>query len=133
VTTYEVDVTAFGTASGSRKVQTAVLDEIAALVDSVPPDGGVIVVAALTSGVDHGNFYLFRNHSGLVHIMLHEHREHFARDPCVQPIGGAVVFHGEDGEIFSVPATSTTSWERGRAALLHWLPAQARWPELIWE
>jgi hypothetical protein len=32
-----------------------------------------------------------------------------------------------------VSAALTTSWERGKAALLHWLPAQAHWPELIWD
>jgi hypothetical protein len=43
------------------------------------------------------------------------------------------VFRGEDGKSFQVPAASTMSWERGKAALLHWLPAQAHWPELVWE
>lgn len=66
-------------------------------------------------------------------IVLHEHREHFASDPESQAAEEMAVFRGEDGEEFSVSVAKTTWWERGKAALLHWLPAQERWPELTWD
>jgi hypothetical protein len=131
--TYEVQVTSFGPGSENRRLKTGALSEVVNCVEAVPPSGGVVLVAALTPGVDHGNFYLFRNEDGRAHIMLHEHREHFARDPGSMVAQAEVTFRGEGGEAFSVPTAQTTSWERGKAALLHWLPAQARWPELTWD
>jgi hypothetical protein len=131
--TYEVQVTSFGQSGGSREFKTDILGNVASCVEMIPPGGAVIFVAALGPGTDHGNFYLFMNEAGLAHIMLHEHREHFARDPRTQDTEGVAEFRGEDGEAFSVAAALTTSWERGRAALLHWLPAQERWAELTWD
>jgi hypothetical protein len=133
VTTYEVEVTAFGEGGRNSKFTTQLISEVEAIVDSVPLAAGVVFVAALAHGVDHGNFYLYRNESGVTHIMLHEHRGHFARDPLVQAPHQMVAFRGKDGSVFSVPVDATTSWERGKRALLHWLPAQAHWPDLIWE
>jgi hypothetical protein len=131
--TYQVEVTAFGAPRASREFETPAIEVVAEAVDSVPPEGGVIFVAALTSGVDHGNFYLFRNEAGFAYVVLHEHREFMAHDPHVQASTAVLVFRGEDGESFQVQAAFTTSWERGKQALLHWLPAQAHWPELVWE
>jgi len=133
VVTYEVEITAFGPEGAKAKFKTTELNDVVASIDSVSAAGGVIFVAALTAGRDHGNFYLFRNEAGLAHIMLHEHREHFARDPSVQPPDGVVAFRGELGKTFFVPGETTTSWQRGKAALLHWLPSQGHWPELNWK
>jgi hypothetical protein len=130
--TYEVQVTSFGPGGGNRKLTTDATSEVASCIETIPPEGGVVFVAALAPGVDRGNFYLFRNEDGRAHIMLHEHREHFASDHESQGNAGVLSFRGEDGEPFSVSAAQTTSWERGKAALLHWLPDQARWPELTW-
>jgi hypothetical protein len=126
-----VQITSFGHPGGIRKLKTDALSEVVGCVETVSPGAGVIFVAALTPGIDHGNFYLFRNEAGLAHVMLHEHREHFARDPRSQTAEGNAEFLAENGEVFSVPTALTTSWDRGRAALLHWLPAQAHWPEFI--
>jgi hypothetical protein len=131
--TYQVEVTTFGASSAFREFNTDAIEAVAVAIESVPPEGGVIFVAAVTTSVDHGNFYLFRNDAGFAHVVLHEHRELMAREPGAQATSAVVVFRGEDGEAFQVPAASTTSWKRGKAALLHWLPAQAHWPELVWE
>lgn len=130
--TYEVEVTVFGPGGGKRNVKTELLEQVPPLADSIPPTGGVIFVAALTPGVDHGNFYLFRNETGLAHVMLHEHREHFAHDPQVHIPSAEVTFRDQSGEPFTVPKAEVTTWERGKAALLHWLPTQAHWPEFNW-
>jgi hypothetical protein len=133
VTTYEVQVTSFNSGVTTTKLKTNILGEVSAVVDSVPSEGGVVFVAALAPGVDLGNFYLFRNEAGLAHVVLHEHREHFARDPQANTLGGELTFRGEDGEAFSVPTAATIPWPRAREALLHWLPSQARSPELQWD
>ena len=131
--TYEVEVTSFGPGGGNRELKTDAISEVAGCIDTVSPGGAVVFVAALTPGADHGNFYLFRNEHGRAHIMVHEHREHFARDPDSKAAGGVTAFRAENGEVFLVSTARTTSWERGKAALLHWLPAQARSPELTWD
>lgn len=133
VFTYEVEVTSFGRPGGNRKLRSEVLSEVVNLVVTVPHGNAVIFVAALTPRLDHGNFYLFGNEAGLAHVLLHEHREHFAQDPRAQAAEGDTEFRDQDGEAFAVPAALTTTWERGKAALLHWLPAQARWPEFLWD
>ena len=133
MTTYEVEITSFSSGAAKSTLKTHVVHEVSAAVDSVPPEGGVVFVAALASGVDLGNFYLFKNEAGLAHVVLHEHREHFARDPRANTLGGEQTFRGEDGEAFSVPAASAISWARAREALLHCLTAQALSPELQWD
>jgi len=107
-------------------------DALAALL-TLPNKDAVIFVAALSKGVDYGNFYLFLNSHGAAHIMLHEHREHFATDPNFSVEGNSVQFLREDGTPFSVESKFATSAERGMAALEYWLPNQDHWQQLIWQ
>ena len=133
ITEYVFEVT---TLRPVRSHERSVFNDLAqalAALDDLPSDWSVIYVAALGKGIDYGNFYLFLNGSGAAHIMLHEHREHFAADPLRRSKGGNVEFLDEDGSAFNVATELTTSAARGKKALKHWLPAQAQWPELIWQ
>lgn len=133
MTVYQLEITVSGSAGGTRKFRLNTPAQVASTLDSHAPTTGVVFVAALGRGVDHGNFYIFRNEAGLAHVVLHEHREFFPRDPLSAKFEENISFRSENGEEFQVPANLTTSWERARSALEHWLPAQARWPEFNWD
>ncbi len=102
-------------------------------LEGLPSANAVIYVAALGNKVDYGNFYLFLNDAGAAYFMLHEHREFFATDPSSAAKSGELEFLDEDGSIFKMDASRTTSAARGKAALAFWLPNQEQWPQLKWQ
>ena len=106
-----------------RRVFTDLPQAVAALAE-LPSRNAVILVAALGKNVDYGNFILFLNGEGAAYVMIHEHREFFATDPSRQAMSGNVMFLDEDGGAFNVDAALTTSEEKGKSALMHWLPNQ---------
>ena len=109
------------------------LSQAVAALSSLPSENAVIYVEALGKSVDYGDFYLFLNCEGVAHVMLAEHQEVYAVDPSRQGKMGEIEFLDEAGSAFSVDAALTTSAARGKAALAHWLPFQAHWPQFIWQ
>jgi hypothetical protein len=132
--TYRVEITTFpGPTTQVENYSEA--SDVETVVRGLPPGDRVLFVAALdlAEGEDWGNFYLFTNHIGRAHVMLHEHREFLPQDPLTPDGGLEVAFLDEEGESFSVPDALTTSTQRGVSALVHWLPRQEHWPEFQWE
>lgn len=92
----------------------------------------VLYIAALGTGIDHGNFILFINANGQAFIQLHEHREHTPIEPGSEDNGAVVIFLDESGEAFEVPAAHSLTRARAIEALVFWLPEQWHLPSLDW-
>jgi hypothetical protein len=133
---YHLEVVTFSPAARLTKSIVERPDNVMASLEGLSGNSAVFVAALekrADKNVDYGNFYLFLNASGRAHIMLHEHREFFPRDPLSAGSVGEASFLAEGGSQFTVPSVLTTSADRARAALEYWLPHQEHWPEFEWE
>ncbi len=133
IETYTFEITEFQPSLQRKHKVCTLLSEALLELSDLPERDAVIVVIALGEGVDWGNFYIFLNSQGYAHIMLHEERELFPVDPLFALESLEVEFQDENGTRFSVKAKLTTSTERAKLALEHWLPEVKRWNELKWE
>lgn len=132
--TFEIEITRFAPEPVTERITSATPGEAAERIQPAGASEFVVFVAALDRErkLDWGNFYLWCNPERAL-IELHEHCEHFATDPRLQPGGGRdVSFRDEDGSTFSVPFRQTVSRDQAIAALRFWLPDQQHTPDLVW-
>ena len=129
---YFVEITKFDPYS-TNKMEFSSSSEALNFFEQLELKESVIYIAAIEENVDYGNFYLFINTFGQAHVMLHEHREHYASEIGQEDNKrSSVTFKDEGNEDFTVESKYVISKEKAFSALKYWLPKQNKLKELIW-
>ncbi len=131
---YEVEITRFLPTINSTRLVTESPADVMAKIFPKDNEELFILIAALSGGVDFGNFIIFLNKDRQCYVVLLEHSEIYPTaqftiaDPDV-----LIYFRDEAGEIFSVKQSNTLTMETAFAALTYWLPEQKCLPSLDWD
>jgi hypothetical protein len=130
---YEVEITRFFPTLNSTRLVTESPADVMAAISPKDNEELCILIAALSGGVDFGNFIIFLNKDHQCYVILHEHREIFptAKFTAADP-DALIYFRDEPGAIFSVKQRNTLTMETAFAALTYWLPEQKYFPSLDW-
>ena len=129
---YEFLVSDFSSTLAIEQAQFLDVDAAVLFTESIYARQCVIYVAHIVDGVDHGNFYIWRN-IDLAHVRLDEHREHYATDPSRLAIAKEVAaFIDESGTVLEISPSSVISWAQATEALMFWLRSGSKLPSLSW-